>query len=115
VVFAPDGSIAVLADRESRTEMTVNLYRPNGDPLKTILVPNWIGFGRELAYDGRRVVVSGSAALVVFDNDGMPVARCDPPLHRTTTRPYYPYILAGRRELALFDGREPVLYRYELP
>jgi hypothetical protein len=28
---------------------------------------------------------------------------------------YYPYILPGGREPALFDGREPVLHRYVLP
>ncbi len=28
---------------------------------------------------------------------------------------YYPYLLPGGRELALFDGKRPVLHRYELP
>ena len=28
---------------------------------------------------------------------------------------YYPYFLPGGRELALFDGKRPVLHRYELP
>ena len=28
---------------------------------------------------------------------------------------YYPDLLPGGRELALFDGKHPVLHRYELP
>jgi hypothetical protein len=115
VAFAPDGSIAIMADREGGTEMTVNLYRANGDPQKAILVPSWIGFGRELAYDGRRLVVSGSGALVIFDSEGMPVARSDPPLRQGSTRPYYPYLLPGGHELTLWNGKDPVLHRFELP
>jgi hypothetical protein len=28
---------------------------------------------------------------------------------------YYPYLLPEGRELLLFDGKNPVLHRYELP
>jgi hypothetical protein len=115
IAFAPDGSLVILASRTNRREVTANLYKPNGDPVRTILIVDRIGRLPPTAYDGRRLIAATDAALLVFDNEGTPIARCDPPPEVADGRYYYPFLLPGTNQLALFDGRKPVLHSYELP
>jgi hypothetical protein len=114
VALAPDGSIAILASPTRAGETSVNLYKANGDPIRTIVLPDDVRQYPRIAYDGKRLVVV-DRALVIFDGSGTPIARCDSPLKVPEGRWYYPYLLPGGRELALFDGKRPVLHRYLLP
>ena len=78
-------------------------------------MPEDVGPFPRIAYNGKRLVIAGDNALLIFDGSGKLVARCDPPLKVPQGMFYYPYLLPGGRELALFDGKRPVLHRYELP
>jgi hypothetical protein len=115
VALAPDGSFAILAGRTRERSVSANLYKASGEPIHTILLPEAVGPFPRIAYDGKHLVVAGDSVLLIFDGSGKSVARCDPPLKVPDGMFYYPYLLPGGRELALFDGKRPVLHRYELP
>jgi hypothetical protein len=110
---AADGSFAILASEYEQGE-TVNVFAAAGDPICTIPLPGLIGV-IEFAYDGRRIVVATEQGLFFFDRSGEALYRCDPPLPSRPDSIYFPYLLADGRTVALFDGRAPVLYRYQLP
>jgi hypothetical protein len=114
IAFAPDGSMAIMAYGTHPAGTSVNLYKADGEPIHTIVLPDVVRRYPRIAYDGNRLVVV-DRALVIFDAAGRPIAQCDPPLKVPQGRWYYPYLLPGGRELALFDGKQPVLHRYELP
>jgi hypothetical protein len=115
VALAPNGSIAILSGKSRARALTVNLYKPNGDPVRTIPMPESIdGFPR-LAYDGRRLVVAAEAGLLIYDGSGSPIQRSKIPVKVPPGDYYYPYITAGGRELALFDGKTMALHRFEMP
>jgi hypothetical protein len=114
IAFAPDGSMAIVAHGTHAAGTSVNLYKADGEPIRTIVLPDVVRRYPRIAYDGNRLVVV-DRALVIFDAAGRPIAQCDPPLKVPQGRWYYPYLLPGGRELALFDGKRPVLHRYELP
>jgi hypothetical protein len=92
----------------------VNLYTPSGDPICTIGIPEVTDLLAQIAYDGRRVVIASEEGLFIFGLAG-PLQRSARPLKARSGGFYYPYILNGGRELAIFDGKSPVLERYELP
>jgi hypothetical protein len=114
IALAPDGSIAILARRSTGSETSANLYKANGDPLRTIPLPESVDGLARIAYDGRRLIVAGDD-LLIFDAAGRLLLCCEPPLKVPQGMYYYPYILPGGRVLTLYDGKEPVLHRYELP
>jgi hypothetical protein len=68
-----------------------------------------------MAYDGQRIAVAAEQGLFFFDRSGTALYRCDSPLPPRRDSVQEPYFLDGGRTLALFDGRNPVLYRYQLP
>ncbi len=115
VAVAPDGSLAVFARRLVGTETTVSLYKTNGDPVATIRLPESAGGFPKAAYDGRRLVVAGDNALLIYDAAGKQLASAEPPLEIPDGAFSYPLILPGGRELALYGGGKPVLHRFELP
>jgi hypothetical protein len=110
---APDGSFAILATQYDRGE-TLNVFTAGGDPICTIPLPGLIGV-IEIAYDGQRIVVVAPQGLFFFDRLGKPLYRCDSPVTPRPDSVQEPYLLDGGRTLALFNGRNPVLYRYQLP
>jgi hypothetical protein len=115
VAFAPDGSMAVVAQRMGLLPPTVNLYKPNGDPIRTIELPNSAGPFPPIAYNGRRLIVAGEDALLIFDATGQTHFRGKPPVQVAKGMYYHPYILPGGHELAFWGGKDPVLHRFELP
>lgn len=114
LALAPDGSMAILAGPTHEGETSVNLYKASGEPICTIVLPEIVRRYPRIAYDGNRLVVV-DRAIVIFDALGKPLARYDFPLKMPQGKFYGPYLLPGRHELALFDGKQPVLHRYELP
>ncbi len=112
---APNGAMAILAESRSDRRATVNLYKANGDPVRTVLLPESIGRYLHLAYDGRRIVVTGESGLIIYDGSGAAVLHSKVPIKVQQGSFYYPYILAGGRELALFDGKTLALHRFEMP
>jgi hypothetical protein len=115
IALAPDGSLAILALPSRGRNVSANLYKASGEPIHTILLPEAVGSFPRIAYNGKRLVIAGDKALLIFDSSGTLVARCDLPIKVPDGMYYYPYLLPGGRELALFDGKRPVLHRFELP
>ena len=95
--------------------VSANLYKASGEPIHTIPLPEAVGSFPRIAYDRKHLVVAGDNVLLIFDGSGKPIAKCDPPLKVPEGMFYYPFLLPGGRELVLFDGKRPVLHRYELP
>jgi hypothetical protein len=121
IAFAPDGSMAVLdAARDPltkvyRADVSANLYTAHGDPMCTIRLSQFFSEVPRIAYDGRRLIVAGDAGVLLFDSSGALQGWCDKPPQFAALNYYDPYLLPGGRVLALFDGEQPVLHRYELP
>jgi hypothetical protein len=113
--IAPNGAIAVLAHSRSDRRLTINLYKANGDPVRTILLPNSIDGYPRLAYDGQHVVLAADKMVLIFDEVGTPIQRSAIPFKMPRGNFYYPYILAGGRDLAFFDGKTLELKRYSMP
>jgi sugar lactone lactonase YvrE len=113
--FAADGSLAIVADRSRTRKATVNLYKPNGDPIRTIRLPESAGRFPRVAYDGRRLLVAGDEIFLIYDSTGRQLLECEPPIKVAQGQYYYPYLLPGGKELALFDGEDPVLHRFDFP
>ncbi len=67
IALAPDGSMAILAGRSRGREVSANLYKANGDPIRTISLPEAVGTFPRIAYDGRRLVIAGDSGLLIFD------------------------------------------------
>jgi hypothetical protein len=111
---APDGSFAILATQYEQGGETLNVFTADGDPICTIPLPGLIGV-IEMAYDGHRIVVAAEQGLFFFDRSGTALYRCESPLSLRHDSVQEPYLLEDGRRLALFDGRKPVLYRYQLP
>jgi hypothetical protein len=115
VAVAADGSIAILARRHDDEPATVNLYAATGEPLCTIALSEVSDLYPRLAYDGRRIVVAAGDGLSIFDRSGQLRQHAPRPPMVEKDSGYSPHILAEGRELAIFDGKHPVLHRFELP
>ncbi len=115
VAVAADGSIAILAGRHDDEPATVNLYAATGEPLCTIALSEVSDWSPRLAYDGRRVVVAADNGVSIFDRSGHLRQHASRPPMVDKDSGYSPHILSGGRELAIFDGKHPVLHRFELP
>ena len=94
----------------------MNLYKADGDRIHTIPLPESAGSFPRIAYDGRRVVVSGDSGLILFDVSGTPLQAASPPQVKNPKEVYwYPFLTADGRELLLFDGKSSTLHRYAMP
>jgi hypothetical protein len=114
VSLAADGSIAIL--EEDLGSPTVNLYNAKGEPIRGIPLPESVGAFPRIAYDGRRVLVSGDSGLVLVDVSGMLLQTCSPPqMTKSKEDDWHPFLVAEGRQLLLFDGKSSTLHRYEMP
>jgi hypothetical protein len=111
---ATDGSFAILANQYEKGGETINVFTADGDPIGTIPLRGLMGV-IEMAYDGQRIAVAAEQGLFFFDRSGTALYRCDSPVPPLRDSVQVPYFLDVGRTLALFDGRNPVLYRYQLP
>ena len=112
---AADGSFAILANEYEQGPPTVSLFTADGDPICTIPLPGLTRCSIQMAYAGQRVVVAAQECLFFFDRSGAALCRSDLPLPPHRDSSYCPYLLDGGRTLALIDGTNPRLYRYQLP
>lgn len=115
---AQDGSIAVAASsnllRADSKESTLNLYAPDGAPVKTIrLAPE--ASSQNFAYDGRSIAHWQSGELRVLEASGKPISRFKPsPAGKPATQ--WPLVIAAQgHELWLFDGTTKAIQRYAMP
>lgn len=115
---ASDGSIAVVSSGKSifdveKGEIAVSLYSPQGDPIRTFILPPSIewSFSR-IAYDGKRVVVTGTKSIVVFEASGKVLGQFTPSGDPDAW--WTPFLAAEDHQLLLFDGKNS-LHRFELP
>lgn len=110
VAVGADGSIAIL------NQGAMHLYQSNGDPIRTIALPQALGHFPSLAYDGTRAVISGECGLLLVDNAGKSVRSCRPAEWKDTANEFgEPFLVAGGQELLLYSHGTPILHRYELP
>jgi sugar lactone lactonase YvrE len=113
--LAADGSFAILTDQYEQGPPTINLFSAAGDPIRTIPLPGLTRWSIEMAYCGSRVAVAAQEGLFFFDRSGAALYRSDNPLPPRRDSTDEPHLLDDGKTLALFDGKNPVLYRYQLP
>ena len=68
---APDGSFAIVT--YFQTPVTVNIYKADGEPVRTVTMPPSLGSIPNIAYNSKRLVAAGSGYLVIFDSSGSPI------------------------------------------
>lgn len=117
---APNGAIAVVARDglpSPDCSITVNLYNAEGDPVCTVPIPKQMGEIPRVAYDGTRLVVAGDDGLLCLRPGSVAAQRLIFGDVAGEGEFWYPYILAERKELVLFDAnhQKPLLKRYEFP
>lgn len=112
---AADGSFAVVAQNSDRPGVTVNIYEPNGDPIRTVAMPTSVGPFPSIAYDRRGLVASGEGGLVVFDSAGAPIQSFSPSDRRDANADWHLFFVRGTNELLVFDGKSTTLLRYARP
>jgi hypothetical protein len=114
---AADGSIALVSgSKRARLNgggLAVSLYSPQGDPIRTFNLPESVKWHfPDVAYDGKRVVLTGEKAIVIFDTLGKAIGRFTPLEDEDAA--WTPLFGSDSRGLLLFDGKK-TLYRFELP
>lgn len=113
---AADGSAAVCSSSSGRrffAAPVINLYAPNGDPVRTIPLP-YDGYVHRVAYNGRTVVLSGERDVLALDSRGSSVRVLM--LSPTKVAPYWePLFSPDGKELWLREQRSLTIDRYEAP
>ncbi len=108
---APDGALAVTSTPESSSEpMVLNIYAPNGDPLRTIAMSGDEPFV-QLAFDGSTVIVAGGSALYFYDVAGGAPRQAALPVESW----WSPYLSPDGSEVWVHDAESEALLRYRLP
>jgi hypothetical protein len=112
---APDGSIAALSWGMSAAEfgkLAVSIYSSEGGAIRTFSLPLAVElYSPEIAYDGKRIVITGAKAIVLFEASGKVIGQCTPPGDPATS--CTPFLTPGG-ELLLYDGVK-TLHRFALP
>lgn len=112
--IAPDGSAAIGSyDSESMgfNEPVISLFGPEGEPIHTIVLP-FDGYIHKIAYNGRCIVLSRGADLLVMDPRGASIRRFVPKSERE--KPYWwPYFSPDADELWLYESGSRVVQRYQ--
>ncbi|HEY4258696.1 MAG TPA: hypothetical protein VGM98_00995, partial [Schlesneria sp.] len=94
-----DGSIAVISG------WAVHLYEPNGDPIRTIPLPDVIGNFPRIAYDGRRLLIAGDDVLWLLDRSGTPQGILTPEKRKVAQKEYWtPHLIPDSRQVLLFEA-----------
>lgn len=112
---APDGSF-VLATRDDRTntgEWQINLYRANGDPVRT----NTISIGNSHSnfwYNGRNFVTQAESHLWLFDLEGRMVRKFPLPGDEFNSGNWEAFTTRGGSELWLVS-RSKQVHRFAFP
>jgi sugar lactone lactonase YvrE len=112
---AADGSIAVVSGAGGIHQdgaIAVSLYSPQGEPIRTFKLPpadEWSD--PRIAYNGKRLVVAGDKAIVLFEASGKALGLITPPPGPGAC--WTPFLAPDGRALLLFDGRK-TLHRFEL-
>jgi hypothetical protein len=113
---AADGSLAIVSRDRSRLDdgvLAVSLYSPQGEPIRTFTLPTtdeW-SFPR-IAYDGKRVVLAGEKAIVLFEATGKILGQFTP--SQAQGMWWTPFLAPEGHGLILFDGVK-TLHHFELP
>jgi hypothetical protein len=91
----------------------VSLYSPQGEPIRTVtLPPTEDGTVPGIAYDGKRVVITGENGIVIFEASGKPLGRFNPTHEEQEW--WTPFLADDGRALLLFDGTK-TLHRFGMP
>lgn len=121
--MGPDGSMAVLSHELGGASgvSEIDLFSPDGEPIRSILLPRAKKWYCGLACEGRRVVVVGQEEVVIVNLDGDEMERWSLEGANGARRRWSAFIVGDGRELLLFDGRmrfesgSPTIHRYALP
>lgn len=119
--MAPDGSMAVLGgelgDDSNRRE--VDIFSPEGDPIRSIKLPGARKHFSGLAFDGNRVFVAGNEEVLVIDVESGAIQRWDLTEPGVAEAKWQAFLVAGRSELWLHERswnvESATIHRYRLP
>ena len=92
----------------------VNLYAPDGKPVRTIDLPGE-GLVYQTAYDGHRVVVSLYSTLLLISAETGDIRKIVPSVGPGERAAWSAYIPPGRSELWLFAHESTSIERFALP
>ena len=110
VALGTDGSIAILSD------LSVDLYESNGDPIRTIPLPEVIGRFPRFTYDGNHLVIAAECGMLLLDKTGNGIGMLTTAQWEDPKNEYWtPFLIDDSRELLLFDGGASRVYRYKMP
>ncbi|HTE19167.1 MAG TPA: hypothetical protein VK689_12395, partial [Armatimonadota bacterium] len=108
---SPSGKLAVLEGWLSG-RVTVSLYSPDGEPVRSFQPSSGYGAPREPAFNGDLLVLGAEQGVVAYDGAGRPLWKFLPAAwpKESFCQPF----LLGSTELLLFDGVKTI-HRYQLP
>lgn len=107
LAFAADGRFAVATDR------TISIFNAAGDPERVFELPGSLGWMSGFCFDGKNLFVCCALGIVIFDEQGRPVAKFEPPRPRFVNEPYWrAFSVAEGREVLVFEANSSTLHRY---
>jgi len=118
ICIAPDGSVAVASRASSITwrgegaGSSLSTYSASGDPVRSLPIP-YIKRLHGLAYDGKRIVVTGEAGGFVFDSEGQAISRFEPEGKTAAGATPRCYLAHGGTELWLWSPETRIIRRFE--
>lgn len=114
--MAPDGSMAVMTKDGDATDgqYTIDLFSAEADGIRSVPLPIASGHYSGFAYDGVKAVAVGPEQALILDlaSDTSTVWSL---AGLEGKRSWQPFLVAGGRELMLFDVLSGELHRYKLP
>lgn len=117
IKVAHNGEFAVLTTHFNsvpKLPNAISLFSANGDPIRTLVLPNLQRFGG-FDFDGESIVVCSPNAIVVYDSQGKAKVSLDYPGEKKEGTWQVTLTQAGR-ELVIVDRNAPhSIFRVELP
>jgi sugar lactone lactonase YvrE len=112
---APDGTFAIVSGGSLRwTHFFVNLYSADGDPIRTVVLPDSC-MAHCFAYTGKYLATCTESAICLFTPTGEPVLSFEYPLEKLKEHWWTCYSTKGGRELWMVSSGLKKVCRFGLP
>ncbi|MGH7131371.1 MAG: hypothetical protein ACREJO_05445 [Phycisphaerales bacterium] len=114
---ARDGSLAVVATPDgwdARGPATINIYKPDGSPVKTLPLPGQSIFARVALFD-RAVISTDGSEILIHPLDGGPLTRATLPQEQGEEDWWTLYPSPDGKELWGWKSQSAEIYRFKLP